>query len=163
MCAALSAGSGVAMILVCAPDDDTWALEALRAGARGLLTKTTRAETLIEAIRIVNQGLMWVPWRLLVRSFDCLVATASDALPAEALLQHLSPREREVFRLAATGAGNKELAERLAISEATVKVHLTRIFQKLGLHRRAELAAAYHGLRSNASCQERPAALRPTA
>jgi DNA-binding NarL/FixJ family response regulator len=63
------------------------------------------------------------------------------------LARRLSRREREVFRYAATGMANKELAQRLAISEATVKVHLTRIFQKLGVSGRAELAAAYHGLR----------------
>ena len=60
--------------------------------------------------------------------------------------QALSARERDVFRLAAGGLGNKALAERLAISEATVKVHLTHIFQKLGVRGRSELAAAYHGL-----------------
>jgi DNA-binding NarL/FixJ family response regulator len=65
----------------------------------------------------------------------------------EVILEHrLSTRETEVFRHAATGVGNKELADRLAISQATVKVHLTHIFQKLGVQSRAELAAAYHGL-----------------
>jgi DNA-binding CsgD family transcriptional regulator len=56
----------------------------------------------------------------------------------------LSRREREVLRHAATGISNKELAARLDISEATVKVHLTRIFQKLGISSRAALAATYH-------------------
>jgi len=63
----------------------------------------------------------------------------------------LSSREKEVLRHAATGLSNKELAERLAISEATVKVHLTHIFQKLGVRGRAELAAVYHGLLTSAS------------
>ena len=57
---------------------------------------------------------------------------------------------REVFRYAAAGLGNKEVAGRLAISEATVKVHLTHIFQKLGVRGRAELAAAFHGVISPA-------------
>ena len=52
----------------------------------------------------------------------------------------------ESLRYAAAGLGNKEVASRLSISEATVKVHLTHIFQKLGLRGRGELAAAYHGL-----------------
>jgi len=51
-----------------------------------------------------------------------------------------------VLRHAAAGLANKELADRLAISEATVKAHLTRIFQKVGCHSRAELAAAFHGI-----------------
>ena len=53
---------------------------------------------------------------------------------------------REIFLLAATGLANKELASRFAIGEATVKAHLTRIFQKLGVRGRAELAAVYHGV-----------------
>ena len=61
----------------------------------------------------------------------------------------LSRREREVLRHAATGVGNKELAHRLSISEATVKVHLTHIFQKLGVPGRAALAAAYHQVGSS--------------
>ena len=55
-------------------------------------------------------------------------------------------REREVFRHAATGLSNKEMADRLDISRATVKAHLTQIFQKLGVSGRAQLAAVYHGL-----------------
>ena len=70
-------------------------------------------------------------------------AGSSASGPLYALLSH---REREVFQHAATGKGNKELAVTLAVSEATIKVHLTRIFQKLGLRGRAELAAADHGL-----------------
>jgi DNA-binding CsgD family transcriptional regulator len=88
---------------VAAPENDAWAIAALGAGARGILSKRA------------------------------------------ALRPSQSPR-REVFQHAATGKGNKELAVALAVSEATVKVHLTRIFQKLGLRGRAELAAAYHGL-----------------
>jgi DNA-binding CsgD family transcriptional regulator len=52
----------------------------------------------------------------------------------------------EVFRQAAAGLSNKEVAARLTISQATVKAHLSRIFQKLGLRRRSELVATYHGL-----------------
>jgi DNA-binding NarL/FixJ family response regulator len=157
--ASLSVSHGLAIIFVCAPDDEAWALEALQSGARGLLAKTARAETLIEAIRIVHEGLMWVPHRLLVKSLDRLTPSA---FPPEPLLEQLSPRERDVFRQAATGVGNKELSGRLGISEATVKVHLTRIFQKLGLRGRAELAAAYHGLRSNTTSPEGVTDLRRT-
>src|SRR5207245_250205 len=58
----------------------------------------------------------------------------------------LSKRESQIFRHAAAGLSNKELAGRLSISEATVKAHLTSIFQKLGLRGRTGLAAAYHGI-----------------
>jgi len=75
------------------------------------------------------------------------LATGSGAVRVgDPSLKRLSDREREVFRHAATGLSNRELAKRLAISQATVKAHLTSIFQKLGLRGRAELAAAYHGM-----------------
>ncbi len=60
--------------------------------------------------------------------------------------ERLSGREREVYRHTAAGLSNKELADRLSISEATVKVHLTHIFRKLGVRSRGELAAAYFGI-----------------
>ena len=71
-----------------------------------------------------------------------------DDTPAgESLAQELlSEREREVLVHTATGLSNKELADRLGISEGTVKAHLTSIFQKLGVRGRTELAAAYHGI-----------------
>lgn len=58
-----------------------------------------------------------------------------------------------MFHHAAMGAGNKQVAKQLAISESTVKVHLTHIFQKLGVSGRAQLAAAYHGLRGTGASQ----------
>jgi len=61
----------------------------------------------------------------------------------------LSRREREVLHYAATGIRNKQLADQLAISEATVKAHLTHIFKKLGVGGRAELAAVYHDMQSS--------------
>ena len=74
------------------------------------------------------------------------VPEATPRPAGESLVGRLSKRESEIFRHAAAGLSNKELADRLAISQATVKAHLTRIFQKLGLRRRTGLAAAYHGL-----------------
>ena len=81
---------------------------------------------------------------------DCIrhLVTTSLSRNADAvsLDRTLSRREREIFHHAATGLGNRELAARLAIGEATVKAHLTKIFQKLGVRGRAELAAVYHGV-----------------
>ena len=72
---------------------------------------------------------------------------ASARRASQAMLNlRLTGREREVLRLAASGLSNKELADRLAISQGTVKTHLTRIFNKLGVRSRMELAAAYHGI-----------------
>lgn len=147
LCAALRSNGRPSVIFVAAPADETWAPVALSAGAHGLLPKSARAEDLINAIRVVHEGSMWAPRRVMAACIRHLAGGAAPKPAVEAILERrLSRREREIFRYAATGLGNKELAERLAISEATVKAHLTRIFQKLGLRGRAELAAAYHGL-----------------
>lgn len=146
ICAALKNSSEGSVILVAGPvDDDRWAIAAVDAGARGILAKTARAEELLQAIRVVHEGLIWAPRRILVRIIDDFAALAQRSREGS-LESRLSDREHEVFVHAATGLGNKQVANRLAISEATVKVHLTHIFQKLGVRRRAELAAAYHGL-----------------
>jgi len=146
LCASLKSQGGPAVIFVASPDDDYWASEALDAGARGILTKNSRSEDLLNAIGAVHEGLIWARRRVLAARIDQLARLSAVRRSSPLLDDRLSIREREVFRQAATGLGNKELAGRLAISEATVKVHLTRIFLKLGLRGRAELAAAYHGI-----------------
>lgn len=137
-------------IVVNAPDADAWAADALSAGVRGLLSSNASAGELVRAIHVVHEGGIWARRRWLIAYVQRATGSRREPVSMAAttsLDARLSRREREVFRHAATGAGNKELATRLAISEATVKVHMTRIFRKLGLHGRAELAAAYHGLR----------------
>jgi two-component system nitrate/nitrite response regulator NarL len=145
-CATLVAEAGPPVILVGAPDDDAWALEALSAGARGILTKMAPPEDVAKAIEVVRQEGIWACRRWLNAWLRRAAGPKATTRPDARVLECLSPRERQVFHHAATGAGNKAVAERLAISEATVKVHLTHIFKKLGVSGRAELAAAYHGL-----------------
>jgi DNA-binding NarL/FixJ family response regulator len=133
------------VIFVGAPDDDGWAGAALSAGARGILTKAATAEDVVCAIRVAHDGGIWARRRWLNDCVRHAVGDAKRRLAARSVADaRLSQREREVLRHAATGISNKELAVRLNISEATVKVHLTRIFQKLGISSRAALAAAYH-------------------
>lgn len=143
--ATIARDGGPHVILVGAPDDDDWAGKALTAGARGILTKTSPSTDVIKAIRIVNQGGIWACRRWL-NAWVLRLAPAPPERAGEGLNRLLSRREREVFQYAAMGMANKAVAERLEISEATVKVHLTHIFKKLGVGSRAELAAAYHGL-----------------
>ena len=145
VCAAFFHDRRPHVIFVAAPDDDRWAATAMDAGARGILHKRARAEEMLSAIREVGQGLMWIPRRLLVARIDHLMGGAKKNDGSE-MQSRLSIREHQVFEHAARGLGNKELADFLAISEATVKVHLTHIFQKLGVRSRSELAAMYHGV-----------------
>jgi two-component system, NarL family, nitrate/nitrite response regulator NarL len=147
LCACIRDHGGPSVILIGAPDDHAWAVKALTHGARGILARHARAEDLLNAVRAVDDGVIWASRRVLSACIAELTrAHAVKAQEPGRVEEILSARERDVFRLAAGGLGNKALAERLAISEATVKVHLTHIFQKLGVRGRGELAAAYHGL-----------------
>ena len=133
------------VILMGAPEDDNWATDALGSGARGILTRTASRDDLVHAIHVVRDGGIWARRRWLNACVMQLVdASKHRVATQDSLDTRLSRREREVLEHAATGVGNKELADRLSISEATVKVHLTHIFQKLGVPGRAALAAAYH-------------------
>ena len=137
--------AGGPILFIGAPEDEAWAAAALGAGARGILTRDASYDDVLNAIRVVLAGGIWARRRWLNACVLRGVGASRQRLPTQAAVDaRLSRREREVLRHAATGVGNKELADRLSISEATVKVHLTHIFQKLGVPGRAALAAAYH-------------------
>ena len=144
MCTTFIRDDGPTVIFVAADDDDSWISRALDSGARGVLSRTTQAKDLLRAIHRVMSGEIWAPRRVLTARIDQLSGVKRAGEPVFA--EKLSLRENEVVRHVATGLCNKELADRLAISQATVKVHLTHIFQKLGVQSRAELVAAYHGV-----------------
>lgn len=146
-CADLFEIGGPSTILVAASLVEAWVFDALSAGARGLLPQTARPEDLAKAVRVVAEGQIWAPRQMIAAWVHRAVQVTRTLRSLETVLEgRLSQRERDVFQHAASGMGNKELAERLSISEATVKVHLTHIFQKLGLQGRGQLAAAAHGL-----------------
>jgi len=147
LCADLRRTGGVSVIFVAAPDEGAWAQEALFAGARGILVKSAPPEQLRHALEVVQGGGIWAPRRLLAQCIERLTRVSSGSRSEHVVLERkLSTREREVFRHAAAGLSNKEVADRLSISRATVKAHLTQIFQKLGVTGRSQLAAVYHGL-----------------
>lgn len=106
------------------------AVEALRAGARGVILKRFAAETLMIAIRAIAGGQLWTPPELAPR----LAAELQGRTPS------LTPREREVVRYVALGLRNAEVARKLFISEQTVKAHLNNVFEKVGVRDRVELA-----------------------
>jgi DNA-binding NarL/FixJ family response regulator len=115
------------------------AIGAMRLGARGVVQKRFAIPTLIEAIRAVAEGLVWMPPAL-----QAEIAAQWSTVDSKIL----TARETEIIRGVATGQRNAEIAERLSISEATVKTHLTNIFQKLSIRDRVELTlyALRHGL-----------------
>jgi len=121
----------VRVIVVTASERSPDALDALRAGARAIVFKRFALETLIEALRAVAAGDIWMPPSVQSR----LAARMNEPEP-----ETLTAREREIVRHVALGFRNAEVAERLDIAEVTVKAHLNRIFQKLGLRDRVDLA-----------------------
>lgn len=133
------------VILAGADRDDAWALRALKAGARGILAKSATVENLMKAVRVVHQGEVWASKRVLTLAVEELAAHSIYAGHGEpAIKSRLSRREQDIAQLIASGLSNQEVARRLAITEATVKAHLTHIFQKLMLRGRGQLAALYH-------------------
>ena len=134
------------VILAGADKDNQWAVEALKMGARGILPKSASVENLLKAIRVVHQGEVWATNRVIALTIEELSARSVVArVGTRDFRERLSPREQEIVHLIVGGLSNLEAAVRLGITEATVKAHLTRIFQKLALRGRAQLAARYHG------------------
>ncbi len=105
-------------------------LAAIRLGARAIVQKRFAVETLMEAIRSVQEGLVWMPATL-----QAELASQLRSAPGV----KLTARESEIVRCVALGMRNAEIAERCQISEATVKTHINNIFQKLDVRDRVEL------------------------
>jgi DNA-binding NarL/FixJ family response regulator len=113
------------------------AMAALRMGARAIVQKRFAFETLIEAIRTAAGGMVWLPPQ--VQTQLAAQLSAPDT-------KQLTDRESEIVRYVAGGLRNAEVADRLAITESTVKSHLNNIFQKLGVRDRVELT--HYAIRS---------------
>jgi DNA-binding NarL/FixJ family response regulator len=154
LCTTLVQDDDPPIVYIALRDDERWAVDALVAGARGILLKSAPPEDLTKAIHVVLNGGVWATHEILVAAWLNQTRQRSKRAPIlPIVVPRLTPREMEILRHAATGLGNRELAFTLAITEATVKAHLTSIFQKLGLHGRARLAAAYHGIVNSAPKQ----------
>nr|ADC36005.1 transcriptional regulator NarL [uncultured bacterium 259] len=153
------------VIFLVAPDDDEWMLQAIAAGARGIVAKDAPPSDIIRAVTAVREDQIWAPRRILGTALlnHQRASLARDRHPEALLEQRLSIREREVLRNMAAGLSNKEVADRLGIRPATVKVHLMNIFQKLGMRSRGELAAAYNGARLPRPARERSLTGRQSA
>ena len=121
------------------------AARAAAAGARGYILKSTRLYAVADAIRTVMNGGIWIDPNLPRQVFDIFQRNSAPADQPDNGLKHLSRREREVLACVAQGFGNRAIASKLAISEKTVKTHLTRIFAKLDVKNRVSAALVFHG------------------
>jgi len=146
LCANITASAAPRVVCANVAEEDDSGLNALSAGSRGIVYASAPIDDIVKALHVVHSGQVWAPRHVVLATWMRLKTEVdSRGVDDAALTERLSRRERDVFRHAAAGLGNKEVAKRLSITEATVKVHLTHIFQKLGLRGRSELAAAYHG------------------
>jgi two-component system nitrate/nitrite response regulator NarL len=113
---------------------------ALRLGAMGIVQKEMAGEVLLKAIQKVHAGEAWLDRSSIANLLSEIAEVdAGRPDPEAARIAALSPREREVITLIGEGLNNKKIAERLKISETTVRHHLTSIFAKLGVSDRLEL------------------------
>ncbi len=128
------------VIVMISNDEREKAVRAVRLGARGILFKDADPALLPKSIRKVYAGEVWIDNPILSQALESLLTRPQAAsVPAETRDMKLSGREMEVVRCVAMGLRNKEVADKLGVSEATVKNHLTSIYTKLGVGDRLEL------------------------
>jgi NarL family two-component system response regulator LiaR len=125
----------IAILILTAYDDDEYVLGLLDAGAAGYLLKSARGRDLAGAIRAIKSGESVLHPKIIAKLLKrAMVAPVEQHKTSEIL----SEREAEILRLVALGMINKEIAERLFLSERTIKAHLTNIFNKLNVASRSE-------------------------
>jgi DNA-binding NarL/FixJ family response regulator len=132
----------VKVIVLTTFEEDEEVFAAMRAGASGYLLKASPSERLGEAIRLAARGETWLEPSVaakLVAEFGRL-AERRPSLSGASLAEPLSPRELEVLRCLAEGMSNKEIGGRLAISEGTVKNHMSQVLGKLQVLDRTQAA-----------------------
>ena len=112
--------------------DDLERYRLMEAGAAGIVRKQASIQALLECLRTIHDGKLWV---------DGIASPPSSGVAFRRSDPRLTPRERDIVRLLARGMTNREIAGELSIAQGTVKVHLMHVFEKTGVRDRLELAA----------------------
>jgi two-component system nitrate/nitrite response regulator NarL len=146
----LAAAPGARLIILTGLRAPDLHRRAVRLGAKGLVLKEQAPEVLLQAITKVHRGEVWIERTMMAQVLDEMIRppAASQPDPEMARIATLTARERTIIALIGEGLRNRQIAERLYMSETTVSHHLTAIFAKLGVADRLELVVyAYrHGL-----------------
>ena len=124
------------VVMLTAELEEDEIVEALRLGVRGVVLKELAPQLLVECIRKVQAGEQWLDKQLSNWALEALLRRESTGRAGSGTL---SPREIEIVRMVVGGLRNRELAERLGVSEGTIKIHLHNIYKKLKVHSRLEL------------------------
>jgi len=132
---------GPLVIMLSEGSDANRIVAAVRAGAVGWVRKDDSVDHLLRVIRGVVHGEAWLPPAQLARVMRLLIEDQDDRRDRDELLDALTPRERDVLFHLVDGAGRKEVAERLQLSENTVRTHLQSLMGKLGVHSTLEVVA----------------------
>lgn len=137
----LAAASEARILLLTGSDEPDEFRRAVRLGAMGVVSKSARAETLVKAVDRTLAGELWLNRHMTADLVKEMRAAGSQTKAPSATDPHsmLTSREREIIDLLAEGLKNKQIANRLCISETTVRHHLTSILRKLELSDRLEL------------------------
>ena len=126
-------------LLVCGSGaDDETILKALAAGAKGYVDEAASPEEFIMAIRIVNQGSVWAPRRVLSIFIERVTSSPGRIFPAGRVT--FTDREKEVLGMLVAGRSNKEIGSALGIEERTVKAHVAKLMRKVGVQNRIALS-----------------------
>jgi two-component system, NarL family, nitrate/nitrite response regulator NarL len=126
------------VIVLTAAEDDRDVVRAMRLGARGVVLKQSASDLLVKSIYKVYSGEIWLDNRMTAEVVEAFKKSSDSGPRRDKPL--LSDREKEIVQLVAQGFRNREIGEKLFISEQTVKNHLHNIFDKLGVSDRLELA-----------------------
>ena len=129
---------GPRILMLTTFDLDEYVYDALSAGASGFLLKDVTAERLFDAVRVVAAGEALLDPAVTRRLIGEFARLRPRRAPESSLVGELTPRETEVLTLVAEGLSNNEIAERLVVSDQTVKSHVSRVITKLGLRDRTQ-------------------------
>ena len=141
----------ITIIMLTTFDNDDYVHDALKNGAHGYLLKSIPPAELLACIRATGAGKVLVSPEVATRMVGWKAGTAAPSIehPADrqqlsVILESFSPREREVIEHIAMAYSNREIAEKMFISEQTVKNYISRIYARLGVSRRSQLVKLYH-------------------
>ncbi|MGA7617111.1 MAG: response regulator transcription factor [Thermoanaerobaculia bacterium] len=124
------------VVLLTAALNEEEVLEAIRLGAKGVVLKEMAPRLLIECVRKVNAGGQWLEKGSVGKALERLMKREEGMVLARSVL---TPRELEIIRMVSTGMRNRMIAEKLFITEGTVKMHLHSVYEKLKVNGRMEL------------------------